>query len=289
MPTLDTVSIFGLGLLGGSLGMALRARGFARRVVGIARRDETLLQALELGAVDEATLDPIAGALDAELVVVAVPVLSIPPLVESLREGLCAGAVVTDVGSTKAYLQSAIPPLLPAGVEYVGGHPMAGSEQAGLDAARADLFEGVRWVLTRPPGTSDAALDRVGALARAAGARVLEMDTAAHDEAVARISHLPHVAAAVLARAAGAGAALPETLSVLAAGGFRDTTRVAESPAEMWRDVCLTNRAALLAALADLQADLSAFAGAIERGDGEALEVLFAGGRRGRRKILGLG
>lgn len=289
MPTLDTVSIFGLGLLGGSLGMALRARGFARRVVGIARRDETLLQALELGAVDETTLDPIAGALDAELVVVAVPVLSIPPLVESLREGLCAGAVVTDVGSTKAYLQSAIPPLLPAGVEYVGGHPMAGSEQAGLDAARADLFEGVRWVLTRPPGTSDAALDRVGALARAAGARVLEMDTAAHDEAVARISHLPHVAAAVLARAAGAGAALPETLSVLAAGGFRDTTRVAESPAEMWRDVCLTNRAALLAALADLQADLSAFAGAIERGDGEALEVLFAGGRRGRRKILGLG
>lgn len=283
-PRFERVCIAGLGLLGGSLGMALRERRLAGRVVGVARREATVDAAMSLGAVDEATRDLRAGAAGADLLVVAVPVLATVDLIAEAAGVLAPGAIVTDVGSTKGHLERAVPPLLPPGVVFVGGHPMAGSERTGIEVARADLFEGATYVITRPPETPPEAAARVAALARDVGAVPLEMEADRHDEAVARISHLPHVAAAALATAAARGDR--KFLARLAAGGFRDTTRIAASSPEMWRDICLTNRDPLLAALADLETDLAAFRRAVEEGDPAALEALFAAGRRARLRVM---
>lgn len=163
---------------------------------------------------------------------------------------------------------------------------MAGSEQAGIRSARIDLFRGATWVFTLPPGQPRAALDRLAHLAEALGAHPVEMDAAAHDRAVARISHLPHVAAAALAAAALAGGEQAAVLRQLAAGGFRDTTRVAASQPEMWRDVCLSNAAPILEALRDCEGQLARFRDAIERRDERALLALFTDGARARARVL---
>jgi prephenate dehydrogenase len=276
----DTVAIVGIGLLGGSLGMALRQRELARRVIGIARREATLAEARAMYALDVGSLE-IAAAAEADLVVVAAPVLSIPPLVEALAPHLRPGAIVTDVGSTKATLMQTLEPLLPAHADLVGGHPMAGSEQAGVLAARADLFEGAIYVLTRGERTRPESVERLAELARRLGARPVEMDAALHDAAVARSSHLPHVVAAALAEAAGRGAPA-EMVRLLVAGGFKSTTRIAASSPEMWRDICLTNRPALLAALADFEAALGRFRAQLEAGSEEGLLEAFAQGKAAR-------
>jgi len=275
------VAIAGVGLIGGSLGMALRERQLAGHVVGIVRRDATVAEGLAAGALDSGSPDPAAVA-GADLVVLAAPVLTCGPLLASLTPHLAPGALVTDVGSTKAELMRTLPALLPPGADFVGGHPMAGSERGGVLAGRADLFEGAVWVLTRGPDTRQASVDRLAALARALGATPVEMDPALHDSAVARISHLPHVAAAALAAAAGAGGLPADLLRLLVAGGFRSTTRIAASPPEMWRDICLTNRDAVLAALADFEGGLAAFRAALEAGDPAALQAAFEAGKRTR-------
>lgn len=286
----DTVAIVGIGLIGGSLGMALRSRGLASRVVGIARREETLRDALAVGAIDAGTTD-LAGVEDAELVVLATPVLSIPPLVERMAPRLRAGALVTDVGSTKNLLMQRLPPLLPPGVDLVGGHPMAGSEKGGVRAGREDLFEGAIYVLTRAASTRPESVERLARLVRRLGATPVEMDPALHDAAVARISHLPHVIAAALADSVGhapageAGVPL-EVLRLLIAGGFRSATRIAASPPEMWRDICLTNREAILASLADFEASLARFRAALESGDPNAVLEAFDRGKRARDSLV---
>ena len=281
----DTVAIAGVGLIGGSLGMALRERGLARRVIGLARRDATIAEALSVGAIDEGSLEPEA-VREAELVVLAPPVLTIPPLVEALAPHLAPGAIVTDVGSTKAALMRCLEELVPPHADIVGGHPMAGSERGGVLAGRADLFEGAIWVLTRSPRTRPESLVRLTRLVQALGARPVEMEPELHDDAVARISHLPHVVAAALASAACAGEIESELLRLLVAGGFRDTTRIASSPPEMWRDICLTNRDAILAALSDLEGSLGAFRAALEGQDGAALYEAFAHGKEARDLLL---
>jgi prephenate dehydrogenase len=285
-PLFDRVAIVGMGLLGGSLGMALRRGGLARQVVGVVRRSEAVELARRLGAADQATVDVVAGVAGAELVILAAPILSIPLLVERMADSLAAGAIVTDVGSTKLELERRLPSLLPPGAAYVGGHPMAGSERSGLAAARPDLFRGATYVLTLPPGGRREALNRLSALAGALGAEPLEMRAAEHDEVVARISHLPHLVAAALAAAARAGEPDLALLQALAAGGFRDTTRVAASPAEMWRDVCLTNAGPVLAGLRDCEALLGRFRRALEHADGAALCELFERGARARSEVL---
>jgi prephenate dehydrogenase len=275
------VAIVGVGLIGGSLGMALRERGLARRVLGIPRREETVREALSVGAIDEGTLD-LTRASEAELVVLAPPVLTIPPLVEVLAPHLRPGAVVTDVGSTKGALMRGLAPIIPEHADLVGGHPMAGSEKGGVLAGRADLFEGAIYVLTRALRTRAESLDRLAELARRLGAVPVEMDPDLHDDAVARISHLPHVVAAALAEAAGAGELPAEVLRLLVAGGFKSTTRIAASPPEMWRDICLTNRDAILAALGDFEAALGAFRQALEQESSEGLVAAFERGKRER-------
>ncbi len=281
----DTVAIVGVGLIGGSLGMALRERGLARRVLGIPRRAETIAEALSVGAIDEGTLD-LAQVAEAELVVLAPPVLTIPPLVEAMAPYLRSGAVVTDVGSTKSALMQRLRPLLPSHADLVGGHPMAGSERGGVLAGRADLFERAIWVLTRAERTRPENVERLRVLVERLGARAVEMDPDLHDAAVARISHLPHVAAAALAAATPVEGLSSDLLRLLVAGGFKSTTRIASSPPEMWRDICLTNREAILAALADFEGALGGFRSALEAGDPEALLTAFSAGKQARDELV---
>lgn len=281
----QTVAIVGVGLIGGSLGIALRERHLAARVIGIARREATINEALSVGAIDEGSLD-LQAVSEAELVVLAPPVLSIPPLVEAMAPYLREGAVVTDVGSTKGALLRELSLLVPAHADLVGGHPMAGSEQGGVLASRGDLFEGSVYVLTRAPRTLPENVERLARMARALGANPVELEADLHDDAVARISHLPHVVAAALAESTGESALSQEVLRLLVAGGFKSTTRIASSPPEMWRDICLTNRDAILAALTDFEGALAQFRRALETDDGEALLEAFTRGKTARDSLV---
>jgi prephenate dehydrogenase len=282
---IDTVAIVGLGLIGGSLGIALRERRLAGRVIGIPRRRETIAEALSVGAIDEGTLD-LDGAAEADLVVLAPPVLSIPPLVEAMAPHLRPGALVTDVGSTKGMLMRAIRPLLPPEADFVGGHPMAGSEKGGVLAARGSLFEGAVYVLTRDEQTRPENVERLAVLVRRLGATPVEMEPDLHDDAVARISHLPHVVAAALAETAGSGQVPSEVLRLLVAGGFKSTTRIAASPPETWRDICLTNREAILQALDGFEDALARFRGALEADSADGLMEAFGGGKAARDYLV---
>jgi prephenate dehydrogenase len=286
----ETVALVGVGLLGGSLGLALRERGLARRVLAVARRPETVRQALALGVADEGSSDLDAGAAGADLVVLCVPVLSMPALVERMAPHLRPGAVVTDVGSTKSVLVRELPRRLRPENPYVGGHPMAGSEKTGVEAARADLFEGARYLLTPDADTPEETVERLERWVVRLGAVPVRLDPAAHDRAVAGISHLPHVAAAALAsavRAEGtAGSPEIEILQQLVAGGFRSTTRIAASSPELWRDICLTNREAVLEALRLFGAELELFARALQAEDGPALLSAFERARRAHADLV---
>ena len=265
--------------------MALRERKLAKRVIGIPRREATIAEALSVGALDEGTLD-LSRVAEAELVVLAPPVLTIPTLVEAIRPHLLDGAILTDVGSTKAALMRQLEAMVPADVELIGGHPMAGSEQGGVLAGREDLFEGAIWVVTPSPRTLLERLERLETLIRRLGATPVRMEAEAHDAAVARISHLPHVAAAALAEAALADGSELATLRLLVAGGFKSTTRIAASPPEVWRDICLTNREAILAALTDFEGSLSRFRNALEAADPEALNDCFSRGKGAREHLV---
>lgn len=273
------VAILGIGLLGGSLGMALRRRGLAREVVGFARREATVAEALQAGAVDAASTDLDAVVREADLVVLCTPLGEMAALGGRLKGLLAPGAIVTDVGSVKASVLRALEdPVAAAGGHFVGSHPMAGSERTGVGAGRPDLFEGAVSVITPVATTQPAALAEVEAFWRSLGARPLMMSPETHDELVARSSHLPHLLSTALARYVLApvhGPSQPQ----LCATGFRDTTRLACGSPVMWRDIALSNRGAILDALDGLEAVLRQARAVLESGDGEELERFFAGAR----------
>lgn len=302
------VAIVGVGLIGGSLGMAARRAPLVERVVGVARRAETIAHALELGAIDEGTTE-LAGVRGCDLVILCPPVRTIVPLLERLAGELSPGAVVTDAGSTKGEIVAALHGRLPAGTVFIGGHPMAGSEQSGVAAADPYLFQNAVYALTpeeawlgRPLAEAEAALraggesgrpelDRLWRFAAAIGAAPFLIDAHAHDAIVAAVSHLPHVVAAALVEAvAGLAEQEPRTLR-LAAGGFRDTTRIASGPGDVWRDICLMNRSALLACLDAFSAALGGFRAQIAAADGDGLERAFdqAAAQRARLPARGKG
>jgi prephenate dehydrogenase len=283
----ETVAIVGVGLLGGSLGLALRERQRARRVIAVARRLETVQRALELGAADEGCTDLRESVQAADLVVLCTPVLTMPALVERFAGSLKPGAVVTDVGSTKAVLCRELPRRLRPETPFVGGHPMAGSERTGVEAARADLFVDATYLLTPAAETPPEAVDRLERWVRELGARPVRLDPEGHDRAVAGISHLPHVVAAALVSAVASGAGADrERLRQLIAGGFKSTTRIAASSPEMWRDICLTNREALLETLSQFEAELAHFVRALQERDGDGLLAAFEQARGARADLV---
>ena len=266
----ERAAIVGVGLIGGSLALAARAAGLIGEVVGLGRSAANLDVARQRGIIDHAVQDPAAiGPVD--LVVLAVPVRSTARMAAALLPHLRPGTVVTDVGSVKGEVVAQCEAALPADRPFVGGHPIAGSERAGAAAADAGLFRGAPCVLTPTARTDATALVAVRALWEGVGARVSEMTPAAHDRALAWVSHLPHVVAYALV---GALAGADGQLAALAGGSWRDATRVAASPAELWRDIFLANREAVLAATDAFGAEVARLRAALAAGDEPALLAL---------------
>ena len=276
------VAIVGVGLLGGSLGLALRSRRLAGEVCGYLRRDSAVAEALAAGVVDRATTDLTAALRDADLVVLCVPVGSMESTALALRSGLSSGAVVTDVGSVKTVVVDRLESIVrDAGGDFVGSHPMAGSEKTGFGSARADLFEQAVCVVTPTSRTPHGSIARVESLWSGVGGRVVTMTPERHDLLVSRASHLPHVVAAGLARwVLDPGHGLGEER--LCATGFRDTTRLASGSPELWRDIALANRAPLDEAIAGLVGELERFRHALRNGDVAAVEAFFAAAKERR-------
>lgn len=263
----EHLAVVGLGLLGGSLGLAARARGVVGRVTGASRSPETLELARSRGAVDEAFRDPARAVAGADLVVLATPPFAMPGVVRQLAPALRPGAVLSDVASVKAGLAEALRGLIPQGVSYVGAHPMAGSHRRGVEHARADLFEAAACVLTPGSDVEPLVVDRLSAFFAALGARVVRRDAEAHDAQVAWVSHLPHAVAFAFARALETA---PPEAGELVGGGFRDFTRIARSDPELWAEILCANQKALAGPLHEVARQLTDLSRAVEAGDAEA-------------------
>jgi len=269
---LRKVVIIGVGLIGGSLGMAVKRLNLAAEVVGVGRSEKNLRTALEVGAVDQITTDSASGVRGADLVVVATPVSAVAPVVTEISPHLAPGTIVTDVGSTKANVVRTLEPVAgDRGFFFVGGHPMTGSERSGVQSADPYLFENAYYILTRTPATDAGAIKRLRDLTESIGARVVELSPEAHDFYIAAVSHLPHCVAAALVNTIGR---LEDREAVLpfAAGGFRDTTRVAAGDPVMWRDILLSNAGVILEMIERYHASLSDLATLIKTGDGVGVE-----------------
>lgn len=277
------VAIVGVGLIGGSLGMALRERRLAETVVGVGRNADSLQKAVHLGAIDSFSTDFADGVQNADLVVLATPIGQILADIEKLPGLLSPGAIVTDVGSTKGEISEWGDRFLRGA--FVPGHPMAGGERSGVEAARANLFDEATWAITPTRHTNPDAANTVRHLAQAVGAQVITLSPQAHDEAVAATSHLPHVLAYALASVAGAQSGSNPHVVDLAAGSFASGTRVAQSSPDLWREIALSNRAALAHAVRTCQAELSEVIVALDSGDGDAIQAAFMRGHRARQQF----
>lgn len=285
------VTIIGVGLLGGSIGLALRKRKLAREVYGFVRREATRREAVEAGAVNRAGMDLEEAVRNADLIILATPIAQMDGLVDPMLPVLKSGAIVTDVGSVKApVVRSVGSKIRKAGGQFVGSHPMAGSEKGGVEAARADLFRRAVCVVTPEAGTAEVAVGKVRRLWESLGAEVLILEAALHDRLVSRASHLPHLVAAALA-----GQVLDPRRdgrqSALCATGFRDTTRVACSSPAMWRDIALANQKNLVRDLAAFEKRLAALRGWLMQGDAVAVERFLATAQKlrlgwGRRRAF---
>jgi prephenate dehydrogenase len=259
---LRKLSILGPGLLGGSIGLAARHRKIATRVAIWARRAEAADEAFKVGAADEATTDLAKVVADAELVVLATPIGAMTALGEQMRPKLSNGCVVTDVGSVKYPIVTALTDSL--STRFVGSHPMAGSEQSGIEAARRDLFENAICIVTPREDTDKTALDMVYNFWKSLGCSVKTLAPAAHDEVVARISHLPHVVAAAVVNVVCRD---NEHRLNFAGPGFKDFTRIASGPPEMWTEICVENRHEIAVALEQLIEELGTVRAALQNAD----------------------
>jgi len=269
------ISIIGVGLLGGSIGLAAKRHRLAREVVGFVRRRASLRECEKAGAVDYATTDLLAAVARADLVILCTPLAQMHSLTGQFLPALRRGAVVTDVGSVKAGLVRELEATLArSGAHFVGGHPLAGAEKTGVRAARADLFVNAVCVLTPTRNTSETALGRVARFWGTLGARVLELPPEAHDALVSRSSHLPHVVAAALANLV-LHPANPTFQAALCASGFRDTTRIASGSPEMWCDIALANRKHLAKSLDAFMSELRTFKRALAQADLKTITRIF--------------
>ena len=276
------ITIIGVGLLGGSLGLAVKRRKLAREVAGYVRRAASLLDCETAGAVDYATTDLLAAVSDADLVILCTPLAQMRPLAQQFLPALKRGAIVTDVGSVKADIVREVGAVVQtAGAHFVGSHPMAGGEKMGVLAAREDLYASSICVVTPGPTTNANAVRKLEQFWQALGARTVRLDAAEHDLLVSRSSHLPHVVAAALVNLVLQPANAPLQAG-LCATGFRDTTRIASGSPEMWRDIALANRKHLARSVDALLEELKAFQTVLKQNDGPAIEAFFATAKQRR-------
>lgn len=278
----QTVSLIGVGLLGGSLGLALKQRGLAKMIRGVGRRQTSIDAALEAGVIDDGTLSIADGVRGADLIVICTPANNVPETLDVIRPLCAKGTVVTDVASTKAAICAHAKKAWSSPYHFVGSHPMAGSEKFGPEHSDAGLYEGAVTFVESMDDHHEGVYARVVELWESVGSRVVTIDPAEHDEMVARTSHVPHVVAAALAQCIQD----PESARPFVGTGFRDTTRVAEGRPELWRDICLTNAQAIVQGLKVVGQDLEQIVQAIETGDAEALDEFFEQGVQARKTLL---
>jgi prephenate dehydrogenase len=281
-PELSHLCIIGLGLMGGSLAMALKAAGWAQPITGVSRSADTLAAAQRMGVIDAGTPDLAEGVKGAGAVILATPVRTLLRQIPEVGRHAGRGTLVLDMGSTKTEVCASLD-RLPAGIEPVGGHPMCGKETAGFAAADAALYRGKTFVLCPLPRTGHDALKRAREIAEAVGSQVVVLDPASHDRAVAAISHLPYLAAAALVNTVTTG---NDPLAwALAASGFRDTTRVAASDVDMMLDILLTNREAILGWLGGYALKLAVLQQALSTEDEAALRAYLSEAQAMRAKL----
>jgi cyclohexadieny/prephenate dehydrogenase len=286
----EKIALVGIGLIGSSLAHVIRREGLAGHVAISTRSAPTLARAEELKLGDSYHADAAQAVRDADLVIVSVPVGASGQVAAQIAPGLKPGAIVTDVGSTKASVIAQMAPVLPQSVHFIPGHPIAGTEHSGPDAGFATLFEG-RWCILTPPAGADAgAVAKLSEFWVRCGSRVDTMDAGHHDMVLAIVSHLPHIIAYnIVGTADDLETVTKSEVIKYSASGFRDFTRLAASDPTMWRDVCLHNRDAILEMLARFSEDLSSLQRAVRWGDGEKLFELFSRTRKIRRSIIEAG
>ena len=281
------VAIIGVGLIGGSLGLCLKDKlGDGVFITGLCRTEKSMRRAMELGAVDLATSNLQEVVEDADIIFLSPPVLQIVPMVKKILPFLKSGAILTDAGSTKQFIWQELQKILPPDIFYIAGHPMTGKEKSGVEVADKNLFRGKAYVIAEGTGAPSEAKDKLMNVLRLIEADFLEIDIAKHDRCASIISHVPHLTAAALVTLLNdAGNDLDSCLK-LVGGGFKDTTRIASSNADMWADICMTNGDAIANHLRDLQDILGNVINAIERHDRQAIHDYFAKSKARRDKIL---
>ncbi len=280
------LAVVGVGLIGGSLALALKNAGAVGEVVGIGRGLANLEKALELGVVDRISRDSAAGVRDADLVFLATPVLTLAEVAAAIIPHMKPGSVLTDGGSVKGAVVQAVEPLLREDVHFVPGHPIAGTEKSGAEAAFATLYQGRRCILTPTERTDSSALQLVRNVWETAGSEVVVMEAEKHDRILAAISHLPHMVAYSLVNAVGSYDRYEENILAYSAGGFRDFTRIASSDPTMWRDIALTNRDALLEMMERFEEFFAELKEDVRRGDDSKLYDFFFRSKKSRDAIL---
>jgi prephenate dehydrogenase len=282
---INRLCIIGVGLIGGSLARALRKAGAVNEIVGCNRNEGTLRRAVEIGVIDRYSLDMAQAVRGADMVVIAVPVGSMGEVFRTIVPAVDSNAVITDVGSTKgSVVESAIAACGHVPVNFVPGHPIAGTERSGVEASFAELYQRRRVILTPVRETNPQAVEKVRAMWEIAGAEVESMEVHHHDEILAATSHLPHILAFGLVDSL---ARMEDKREIFryAAGGFRDFTRIASSDPQMWTDICLANRTALLQMLGRYAEDLAGITAAIDKGDGEHLRKVFQRAKAARDRF----
>ncbi len=283
---IDKLAVVGVGLIGGSLALALKEAGAVGHVVGIGRGLPNLETAMRLGVVDSFTQDLVEGVADADVVFLATPVQSLGTVAEQAMPYLKPGAIITDGGSVKQAVIDAIEPHLRDDVHFVPGHPIAGTEDSGAEAAFATLYRERRCILTPTERTAEEALERIRQMWQLVGSQVVIMDVDKHDRVLAAISHLPHMVAYALVNAVGAYDRYDESILEYSAGGFRDFTRIASSDPTMWRDIAQSNREALLEMMEQFETFFAELKEDVATGSGERLFEFFRRSKQSRDEIL---
>jgi prephenate dehydrogenase len=280
----DTVCIVGVGLIGGSFGIAVREKKLARQVIGAVRRQETINAAFQKRAVDNATTNLAEAMRGADLVFLAPPVGQVKALCEELAPHVREGAIVTDAGSTKAEMVKECAPIFGSKAHFIGGHPLAGSERTGVEHARGDLFNNATWILTPSAETPASETEKLKALIDGIGAVALVLDPQTHDQLLAVTSHIPHITAAALVHLFATAQKEHELVEKLIAGGWRDSTRIAAGSPEMWRDICVANAPSIGKSLDELIAELQKLRSLLEEKNGDELHDWFEAASVVRRK-----
>lgn len=286
---INKLCVIGVGLIGGSFARALKQAGACTQVIGCSRNEDNLKKAIELGVIDSYSTDPAEAVKGAEVVLLAVPVGSMESTLAAIKDSLSGETIITDAGSAKVRVLDAAKAVfgeLPA--KLVPGHPIAGNENSGVTAARDDLYQGRRVILTPHAHSDRAAVEQVARLWESAGAEIKQMDAGLHDHILAATSHLPHLLAFSLVRELS-NSPHHDDIFRYAAGGLRDFTRIAESDPVMWRDICLSNKDAILAAIDRYREELDRLQAAITDYDADALHGMFSEARDARthfRRLL---